>query len=67
MAHDHAHVHHDHRADARAAFMGLIFGAIALLIIVYGIVQLTNRKFAGHAAPAAAPAAGAPAAPTAPH
>jgi hypothetical protein len=24
-------MHHDHKADARAAFMGLIFGAIALL------------------------------------
>jgi hypothetical protein len=58
MAHDHAHVHHDHRADARAAFMGLIFGAIALLIIVYTIVKLTAGKFEGHAAPA--PAAGAP-------
>jgi hypothetical protein len=38
-------MHHDHKADARAAFMGLIFGAIALLGIVYGIVRLTNAKF----------------------
>ncbi len=52
MAHD--HIAHDWKADARAAFMGLIFGAIALLAIVYTIVQLTNRKFEGHsAAPAA--------------
>ena len=57
MAHD--HIAHDWKADARAAFMGLIFGAIALLAIVYTIVQLTNRKFEGHAAaaPTAAPAA----------
>ena len=58
MAHDHVHVPHDPKGDARAAFMGLIIGAIALLVIIYGIVQLTNRKFAGHTAPAAA---GAPA------
>lgn len=51
--------HHDHKADARAAFTGLIVGALALLVIMYGIVQLTNRKFAGHSA--TAPAAGAPA------
>ena len=61
MAHDHAHSHHDHKADAKAAFMGLIGGAIVLLIVMYTIVQLTNKKFAGHAE--AAPAAAAPAAP----
>lgn len=44
---------HDHKADARAAFMGLIFGAIFLLAVVYTIVQLTNRNFASHAVPAA--------------
>jgi hypothetical protein len=38
---------HDHKADARAAFMGLIFGAIALLGIMYTIVHLTNAKYAG--------------------
>lgn len=41
--------------------MGLIFGAIALLIICYTIVQLTAKKFEGHT-PAAATAT-----PTAPH
>ena len=51
MAHD--HVAHDHKADARAAYMGLIFGAIALLGIVYTIVHFTAKKFDGHAAPAA--------------
>lgn len=60
MAHDHAHVHHDPKGDARAAFTGLIVGALVLLGILYSIVQLTNKKFEGHAAPAA-PAAGAPA------
>jgi hypothetical protein len=62
MAHDHlAHDHapHDHRADARAAFMGLIVGVIVLFAAMYAIVQLTNRKFAGHSA--AAPAATTPA------
>ena len=56
MAHDLAHAgHHDHKADARAAFLGLILGAIALLALVLVIVSLTNKKFEGHAA-AAAPA-----------
>jgi hypothetical protein len=58
-----AHAHHDHKGDAKAAFTGLIVGAIVLLVIMYGIVRWTNSKFAGHAA--AAPAAGA--APAAPH
>jgi hypothetical protein len=53
-------VHHDHKADARAAFSGLIVGMIVLFAVMYTIVQLTNRKFAGHEAPAAT--AGAPAA-----
>jgi hypothetical protein len=54
MAHE--HTAHDWKADARAAFMGWIFGAIALLAIMYTIVQLTNRKFEGHSAAAAPPA-----------
>ncbi|HEU4996266.1 MAG TPA: hypothetical protein VFT29_15725 [Gemmatimonadaceae bacterium] len=40
---------HDHKADARAAFLGLILGAIVLLGIMYTIVRLTNAKYAGHA------------------
>lgn len=55
MSHDHAQ--HDHKADAKAAFTGLIVGAIALLAIMYTIVQLTNKKFEGHSAAASAPAA----------
>ena len=63
MAHDHAH--HDHKADARAAFTGLIGGAIALLAMVVIIVTLTNKKFAAHkeSAPAheaTTPSTGAP-------
>ena len=54
MAHDHAAHAHDAKGDAKAAFMGLIFGAIALLIICYTIVQLTAKKFEGHARPGAA-------------
>ena len=57
----HEHTAQDWKADARAAFMGLIFGAIAIFAILYTIVQLTAGKFEGHAAPAAAPPAGAPA------
>ncbi len=55
------HVAHDHKADARAAFIGLIGGALALLVIVYSIVQLTARKFEGHTtAPASTSAPAAP-------
>lgn len=45
----------EQKADARAAFMGFIFGAIALLVIIVAIVKLTNAKFDRHQA--AAPAA----------
>lgn len=56
MSHDPAHAH-DHKGDARAAFMGLIGGAIALLALVLVVVHLTNKKFEGHAPAGAAPAA----------
>jgi hypothetical protein len=39
---------HDHKADARAAFMGLILGAIVLLGVLYTIVRLTNARYASH-------------------
>ena len=45
MSHDHAHVHHDHKADARAAFTGLLVGIVFLLGVVFTIVKLTNAKF----------------------
>jgi hypothetical protein len=39
---------HDHKADARAAFKGLIIGAIVLLAFMYTVVQVTNRNYASH-------------------
>ena len=68
-------------SDMRAAFTGLIIGALAILAVVYTIVKLTAASFEGHnaapgaaaeqhAAPAApAPATGTPATPppTTPH
>lgn len=42
-----------HPQDQRAAFTGLIVGAIALAIICYGIVMMTNAKFGAHSKPAA--------------
>jgi len=45
----------DHKADAKAAFTGLIVGAIVLFALMYSIVRMTNAKFASHAVPAASP------------
>lgn len=42
-----------HPEDRRAAFTGLIVGAIALIVIVFTIVKLTNASFASHEKPAA--------------
>jgi hypothetical protein len=39
------HTHEE--SDAKAAFLGLIIGAIVLFIIVRGIVYLTNAKYSG--------------------
>ena len=47
---------HAHPSDRRAAYTGFILGAVALLIIVYSIVRLTNAHFAGKEG--AKPAAG---------
>jgi hypothetical protein len=44
---------HDHKADARAAFLGLILGAVAILGLVYTIVHFTNAKYANHSEAAA--------------
>ncbi len=40
---------HDHPrgSDMGAAFAGLILGAIVLFGIIYGIVRLTNARYAG--------------------
>ena len=46
-------MHHDYKTDMRAAFMGLIFGAIVLFGMVYGIVKWTNAKYASHGEAAA--------------
>ena len=39
--------------DKKAGFTGLIVGAIVLFCIMFTIVQLTNRHYAGRAEPAA--------------
>ena len=38
--------HQAESSDTGAAFMGLIGGALFIGLILYGIVLLTNRKFA---------------------
>ncbi len=43
-------MHHDYKADARAAFMGLIIGVIVLFGIMFTIVRLTNAQYSSHAA-----------------
>ena len=45
-----------YKEDKAAAFVGLIGGAILILIMVLVVINLTNRKFAGHSAAAGAPA-----------
>ena len=50
MAHD-SH-DHSHSSDARAAFTGLIVGAIVLFGILRTIVYLTNARYS-HERPAA--------------
>ena len=62
-----------HEGDKSAGFSGLILGSIAIFVIVFAIVRLTNAMYASeHAegeqqpaatAPATAPAATTPAAP----
>jgi hypothetical protein len=39
-----------YREDKRAAYLGLIAGAITLLVIVYGMVKITSTMFEGHEA-----------------
>jgi hypothetical protein len=34
--------------DKSAGFTGLILGAIAIFIVLFAIVKLTNAKYAGH-------------------
>ncbi len=42
-----------HPEDQKAAFTGLIVGAVALLILVFSIVKLTDRIIGPHEKPAA--------------
>ena len=46
--------------DKSAGFSGLILGAIALFVLLFGIVRMTNAKYSGHAEGSEAPAAAAP-------
>ena len=53
---DHAHGHPAHHNDRRAAFTGLILGAIFVGGILFSVVKLTQASFAnergGHEAAA---------------
>lgn len=48
---------HPHEGDKSAGFTGLILGAIAIFVIVFVIVRLTNAKYAGEHEPGETPAA----------
>ena len=41
------------QTDKSAGFTGLILGAIAIFVIVFGIVRLTNAHYASEEKPAA--------------
>ena len=43
----------DWASDMRAAFIGLILGAVVLGALLFGIVKWTNSRYAGEPAPAA--------------
>lgn len=47
------------RGDMKAGYLGLIAAVVAMLIILFGMVQLTNMKFEGHELPRANQPAGA--------
>ena len=53
MAHDHDD--HAHGSDMKAAFTGLIVGAILLFGIIRTIVYVTNSRYAGEKAGVEAP------------
>jgi hypothetical protein len=39
----------EHSSDKKAAFVGLIVTSVALFVMAFGIVLMTNAKFASHA------------------
>ncbi len=41
--------HSEAPSDRKAAFTGLIVGAIAVFIILFSVVKVTNASFAGEA------------------
>ena len=41
---------HTFGTDTRAAFTGLVLGAIVLLVVMFGIVKWTNNHYAGEKA-----------------
>ena len=49
MAHEHQHDTHSHTqgSDMKAAFLGLIIGAIVIFAIMRTIVSVTNAHYAG--------------------
>ena len=57
MAHDHdsspSHGSPAHGSDAKAAFLGLIIGAIVLFGIIRTIVAVTNARYVNEKAAAA--------------
>ena len=46
QTHNQPHAETKHGSDMGAAFAGLIIGAIALFLILGGVVTLTNRHYA---------------------
>ena len=46
-----------YREDMRAGYLGMIIGGIVLGLVLYGIVHLTNMKYAGKEHGENAPAA----------
>ena len=42
-----------HPEDRKAAYTGLIVALVALVVILFTIVKLTNLKFGAHSKPAA--------------
>ncbi len=50
--------HTEAPSDRKAAFTGLIIGAVVVFVILFAVVKATNASFAGEHAEKAAPEAG---------